>query len=456
METEKHPNGGADSKREVFGGLLQRVTVAELIGALKGATAFLEKGGGQCLCSCCQTPIESAQPFCPGCGVLLRFECPRCKRECLQGHAFCAACGFKLTQETVADLTAAKAREEEEKQRQALADSIAAKARQEEEKQRQAKDLLGPFTDIEEMGEDRCLKLRARRRDTGELRFLKKAIGVESRTFLENEAGILSTLSHPQLIKLHGLHQHRDQMLLELEYVEEARLRFPLDIERLCRIMFQLAEGLAALHERGLLHGDVKPQNILFRGGARPERDALVLCDLEFAQKPGPSRFKAMTPLFSAPEQIVGDHVDFRADVYAFGVVFYLWFFYDRLPAILDEESSAHRTMGSILGTAPILAGTPLIESTLIEEASSLRLTPRTTLRDGAAFETEVLGAKYHFTAELERITNVNKRLDLTGEILKLVSDATELDRAKRPPDGRALMERIERLLRNTEVAPVV
>jgi serine/threonine protein kinase len=305
------------------------------------------------------------------------------------------------------------------------------------------------------MGEDRCRKLRARRRDTGELRFLKQATGIESRQFLENEASVLSRVSHPQLIKLERVHQDREQMVLEFEYVQAAQLRFPLGIERLCRIMYRLAEVLAALHGHGLLHGDVKPQNILFRGGASPERDELVLCDLEFAQEPGPSRFRAMTPLFSAPEQIVGDRVDFRADVYAFGVVFYLWFFYDRLPAILDEESPGHRTMGNILGTAPYRPGTPLEETTVLEETALHRLALPTHIDDPTA-ETVVLGAKHHFSAELERITNVNKRLDLTADILKLVSETTEFDPHKRPADGRALVERLEGLLRTAEGTPVV
>jgi serine/threonine protein kinase len=123
----------------------------------------------------------------------------------------------------------------------------------------------------------RCLKFRARRRDTGALRFLKQATGAESKKLLENEAAALAAVSHPHLIKLHQTHQRLDRLMLEFEYVEAAQLRFPLGIERLCRIMLQVAELLGALHQRGFVHGDVKPQNVLFRSGGSLGDDDVVL-----------------------------------------------------------------------------------------------------------------------------------------------------------------------------------
>jgi len=99
---------------------------------------------------------------------------------------------------------------------------------------------------LEKLGEDRWLKLRARHLDTGELRFLKKATGPESKQFLENEAVVLTAWSHPHFIQLQGVHQHQEQMVLEFEFRQTPKLRFPLCIEQLCRIMFQLAEVLGA------------------------------------------------------------------------------------------------------------------------------------------------------------------------------------------------------------------
>ena len=128
----------------------------DLVAALKGAAEILEQGAVEHLCLRCRARIEDAQVHCTGCGALLRFACPRCKSLCCQGHDYCAACGFHLTQEAVAD-------------------SVALTARAEEEQRSHAIDLLELFTELEKVGEQRCLKFRARRRDTGEPRFLKES-----------------------------------------------------------------------------------------------------------------------------------------------------------------------------------------------------------------------------------------------------------------------------------------
>jgi hypothetical protein len=69
------------------------------------------------------------------------------------------------------------------------------------------------------------------------------------------------------------------------------------------------------------------------------------------------------------------------------------------------------------------------------------------------AAEEDLLGAKYHFGAELERITHINRRLDLAEDILKLVGEATEVEPAKRPANGSVLLERMAELLKKTSPA---
>jgi serine/threonine protein kinase len=402
----------------------------DFIAALQGAAKVLTDGTPERHCAQCRAPVQVSQTFCPDCGSLLRFACPQCRAVCLQGQAYCAQCGVKLTREIVDSSKAIQVAKEQAKRDQDL-------------------DLLDLFHEVNTLNQQRYLKLEGKRRDSGARRFLKKSKSETSRELLENEASILSASKHPHWSNLVETHRHRDQILLEFEYIETERLRFPLSIERLCRIMLQLAQALSVLHSRGLLHGDVKPQNVLLRSGSQPGTDELVLCDFELAQKPGPSRFKAMTPLFSAPEQIVGDHLDSRADVYAFGVMLYLWFIYDRLPSLVDEAPSFHETMGQILGSAPHSPGTPLAESTLVMDVDPRAWRVRRMGQTPSG--EELLGAKYYFSAELERLANVNRRLDLTGDILQLVSDATEINRSIRPANGQALVDRLENILRKAQ-----
>ena len=65
-----------------------------------------------------------------------------------------------------------------------------------------------------------------------------------------------------------------------------------------------------------------------------------------------------------------------------------------------------------------------------------------------ASNEAEALGAKYFFSAELDRLATVNRRLDLTRALLELACDATEIEPEQRPPDGAALVSRMEALAR--------
>ena len=60
-----------------------------------------------------------------------------------------------------------------------------------------------------------------------------------------------------------------------------------------------------------------------------------------------------------------------------------------------------------------------------------------------ASNEDEVLGAKYFFAGELQRIADVNRRLDLTRDILAIIADCTEVDPDRRPFDGSALVARM-------------
>jgi serine/threonine protein kinase len=164
--------------------------------------------------------------------------------------------------------------------------------------------------------------------------------------------------------------------------------------------------------------------------------------------------------MFAAPEQVFGDRLDQRADVYAFGVTLYLLFVYDRVPSILDGESSASQAMQQVLN-AQVRRVANFLESKTVyggisKKAMSSKApwTQQMSMQQayvpsaGAARnETEVLGAKYFFSAELERIAGVNRRLDLTREILAVVSEATEIEPEKRPPDGAALEQRMSAIL---------
>ena len=105
-----------------------------------------------------------------------------------------------------------------------------------------------------------------------------------------------------------------------------------LTVPQAVSIMKDVARALAYAHERGVVHRDIKPHNILLAGGAATVTDFGVAKALSSAQRSGEGRSTTLTdagtslgtPLYMAPEQAAADpEIDHRADIYAFGVTAY-------------------------------------------------------------------------------------------------------------------------------------
>jgi serine/threonine-protein kinase len=171
------------------------------------------------------------------------------------------------------------------------------------------------------------------------LKVLKNTIGPESpfAAQLEREARLLATLSHPNIGLLYAFAKSDAGMHLVLEFVdgfslaELAKKKPILSPDAVAIIGAAVARGLGHAHERGIVHRDVKPANILVS-----RRGDVKVFDFGIAQRTvrvdepvslAPLRLENIaafgTPAYMAPEQILGEGVDARSDLFSLGVVLY-------------------------------------------------------------------------------------------------------------------------------------
>ena len=160
------------------------------------------------------------------------------------------------------------------------------------------------------------------------LKFLPAHAGLKEETskrFLQ-EARSAAALSHPNICTIFGIEEHEGQQFIIMEFVEGDTLqeKRPERTVRQCLdIAIQVAEGLAAAHEKGIIHRDIKPDNIMVR------KDGIAqIMDFGIARLRGATRLTkepgtAGTAGYMSPEQAQGLDVDHRADIFSFGVVLY-------------------------------------------------------------------------------------------------------------------------------------
>jgi serine/threonine-protein kinase len=156
---------------------------------------------------------------------------------------------------------------------------------------------------------------------------LGKDAGPDALERFSREVRLARRITHPHVARMHDLGTHEGQAFLTMEYVEGEDLRTLLARERAlpapraARVALAVCEGLAAAHSTGVVHRDLKPANVLVESGGR-----VVLTDFGIARAvAGEVASRTLgtvgTPLYMAPEQVSGEPVDARADLYAVGLL---------------------------------------------------------------------------------------------------------------------------------------
>jgi serine/threonine protein kinase len=169
------------------------------------------------------------------------------------------------------------------------------------------------------------------------IKLLKQEIvsNAEAVTRFRQEARSSSSIGHRNIIAIEDFGQLADgRIYMCMELLNGAALNDmitqPIAIDRLLNILIQTGHGLAAAHAKGIIHRDMKPENIFVTIGPQGE-DVPKLLDFGIAKVSGNDGQNHLTrtgtifgtPFYMAPEQALGNPVDARTDIYAMGVIMY-------------------------------------------------------------------------------------------------------------------------------------
>ncbi|MFT7630005.1 MAG: serine/threonine protein kinase/tetratricopeptide (TPR) repeat protein [Mariniblastus sp.] len=151
-----------------------------------------------------------------------------------------------------------------------------------------------------------------------------------SRRRFEREGRAIASVKDPNVIPVHTVGEFRGTPYIVMQYVPDGSLdqriekKGPLNTREVVCVGMQIAKGLAAAHERGIVHRDVKPANVLLEGGV----DCAMVTDFGLARvvdEATMTRSGAIsgTPQYMSPEQAKGELVDPRSDLFSLGSVMY-------------------------------------------------------------------------------------------------------------------------------------
>jgi serine/threonine protein kinase len=180
---------------------------------------------------------------------------------------------------------------------------------------------------------------------------------------LRREARAAAMLSHPGIAAVHALEEIDDELFIVSEYVRGHSLRLeiergPLASEALVDTSLEIARALAAAHAKGVVHRDLKPENVM-----RSADSGVKILDFGLARvEPQLSSSSATaarltddgkvvgTLAYMSPEQLLGADVDFRTDIFSFGIMLY-----ELATGVHPfEASDLPSTISKILHTDPV------------------------------------------------------------------------------------------------------
>ncbi|MFQ5605818.1 MAG: FlgO family outer membrane protein [bacterium] len=162
------------------------------------------------------------------------------------------------------------------------------------------------------------------------IKFLPRQIAAseEERERFKIEAQAAAALNHPNIATIHAIEEVDDELFIVMEYIKGKELKQIIDnnqlsIDNVLNYATQIASGLQAAHEKGIIHRDIKSSNIMITDDGQ-----VKIMDFGLAKLTGRTQLTRTgstmgTVAYMSPEQTEGLETDHRTDIWAFGVVLY-------------------------------------------------------------------------------------------------------------------------------------
>jgi eukaryotic-like serine/threonine-protein kinase len=143
------------------------------------------------------------------------------------------------------------------------------------------------------------------------------------------EARAAGGLTHPNIVTVYDVGKNGDVAYMAMEFVEGVELRAllassrPLAVAQAISIAAQVAEGLAYAHERGIVHRDIKPPNIMVTRGGSVKIADFGIARMRAAESLTQTGMMLGSPKYMSPEHVLGKRADQRGDIFSLGIILY-------------------------------------------------------------------------------------------------------------------------------------
>ena len=238
------------------------------------------------------------------------------------------------------------------------------------------------------------------------------------------EARLAAKLSHPHIIPIHSVDEVEGFVFYVMAFVDgetlaqRVRSRGPVSASDGTRVLREVAWALAYAHAQGLVHRDVKPDNILIEGGT----GRALVADFGIAAAAGDATGDGVsgTPEFMSPEQALGGDIDARSDIYGLGVTAF-YAFSGRFPF---EGKTATEILAKQVTEAPPPLGSmgvavPRKLATLVDRCLAKEPSRRPPSADALAEQLGVaMDQRRDLPAALRAFVKRNGRMDGGGTLL--------------------------------------